>query len=93
MSQAECDSVIQNQKFVEYDYAMEDKWFATTKDNAIRWGNTFYPDGNYAILEVEVDTNSLSNMYYRDFLDNIGPAYCASLDVLGNSICSIKRVK
>ena len=34
MSQAEYDSVIQNQKFVPYDLAIEDKWFATTQENA-----------------------------------------------------------
>ena len=93
MSQAEYDSVIQNQKFVPYDLAMEDKWFATTQENATKWGNIFYPDGNYRILEVEVDTNSLNKMYYVDYLDNIGPAYCSPLDILEESIRSIKEVK
>ena len=46
MSQAEYDSVIQNQKFVPYDLAMEDKWFATTLENATKWGDIFYPDEN-----------------------------------------------
>ncbi len=92
MSQAEYDSVIKNQKFVPYDLAMEDKWFATTQENATKWGDIFYPDGNYRIIEVEVDTNSLNKMYHVDYLDNIGPAYCSPLDILEESIRSIKGV-
>ena len=93
MSQAEYDSVIKIQKFVPYDFAMEDKWFATTQENATKWGDIFYPDGNYRILEVEVDTNSLYKMYYVDYLDNIGSAYCSPLYILEESIRSIKGVK
>ena len=58
-----------------------------------KWGDIIYPDGNYRILEVEVDTNSLNKMYHVDYLDNIGPAYCSLLDILEGSIRSIKGVK
>lgn len=90
MSQAEYDSVYQNQGFVPYDQAMEEKWFATTQSDAMKWGNIFYPDGDYKILEVEVYNNALADMFYSPHLDNIGPAYCFSLDVLKNAIKQIR---
>lgn len=93
MSEAEYQSVITNGKFVPYDMAMEEKWFATSADDAAKWANSFYPDGNYRMIEVHVDTNSLSQMYFSPKLDNIGPAYCSSLEVLENAIQTIKVVK
>lgn len=56
----------------------------------MKWADIFYPDGNYKMLEIEVDTNSLSQMYYNQHLDNIGLAYCSSLETLENAIKSIK---
>ena len=90
MSEAEYDSVMTHGKFVPYDRAMEEKWFATTAEDATKWADIFYPDGNYKMLEIEVDTNALSQMYYNQHLDNIGPAYCASLETLENAIKFIK---
>ena len=93
MTEAEYDSVMTHGKFVPYDRAMEEKWFATTSEDATKWADIFYPDGNYKMLEIEVDTNALSQMYYNQHLDNIGPAYCSSLEILENAIKSIKGVR
>ena len=93
MSEAEYDSVMTNKKFISYERAMEEKWFATTQTDAMSWGEIFYPDQNYKMLEIEVDTSGLDKMYYSSKLDNIGPAYCSSLEVLENVIKSIKGVK
>ena len=93
VSKDEYESVMSNGKFVYYDNAMEEKWFATTESDAMKWADLFYPDGNYKILEVEVETNSLVHMYYNQHLDNIGPAYCSSLEILENAVKSIKGVK
>ena len=93
MSEAEYSSVMSNGKFVSYDRAMEEKWFATTQDDATKWANIFYPDGDYRMVEVSINTNYLQEMYYNQFLDNIGPAYCSSLEVLEKAIKSIKGVK
>ena len=93
MSPAEANDVLTNNKFLPYDYAMEEKWFATNVDDAGRWGDIFYPDGNYNILQVNVNTNSLDSMYHVVRLDGIGEAYCSSLDVLSSSVNFIKKVK
>lgn len=42
------------------------------------------------MVEIIVTTNSLQEMYYNQHLDNIGPAYCSSLEVLEKEIKSIK---
>lgn len=80
-----------NGKFVPYDWAMEEKWFATSRMDAEQWANLFYPNGNYKMIEVYID--SLSKMYYSQHLDNIGPAYCASLEVLEKAIQSLRGVE
>ena len=93
MSQAEYDSVMANNKYIYYARAMEEKWFATSATDAVKWANIFYPDGNYKMVEVVVDSNFLSEMYYNAHLDNIGPAYCASLELLEKAIISISGVQ
>ncbi len=93
MSQDEYDSIMANNKFVQYDNAMYDKWFATSKENAEKWGSIFYPDGNYRMVQIEVSNSSLSQMHYNQHLDNIGPAYCASIDLLEEAVKSIVGVK
>ena len=93
MSEAEYDSVMSNKKFLPYSKAMEEKWFATTKSDASKWGNIFYPDGKYKMVEVDIDKSYLSKMYKSQCLDGIGPAYCSSLKVLEDAIISIKGLK
>ena len=93
MSEAEYDSLMSNKKFVPYDRAMEEKWFATTQGDAIKWADIFYPDGDYRMVEVTINTNYLQEMYYNQHLDNIGPAYCSSLEVFEKAIKSIRGEK
>lgn len=94
MSNEEYNSVMKNKgKFVPYDRAMEEKWFATTPEDANKWASIFYSDGEYKMIEIKVDSNSLSEMYYNEYLDDIGPAYCSPLDVLNNAIKSVKEVR
>lgn len=59
VSKEEYKLVIDNKKFVPFAMAMEEKWFATSKENAKIWGDIFYPNGEYKILEIEVFTESL----------------------------------
>lgn len=42
---------------------------------------------------ITINTNYLQEMYYNQHLDNIGPAYCSSLEVLEKAIKSIRGVK
>ena len=71
---------------------MEDKWFATSLENAKKMGETFYLYGAYKVIEIEVDKISLTGMYFHEKLDNIGPAYCAPLELLNKAVHYIKEV-
>jgi len=92
MSEGEYESLMSNRQFTEYDRAMDSKWFATNTKDAVEWGKAFYPDGNYKIVEIEVPTDSLRQMYFVEKLDNIGPAYCAERDLINSIIQFIKEV-
>lgn len=86
MSSDEYHAIVNNGgRFPEYSLAMEEKWFATTPQDAKKWGDLFYPDNNYVIMEMKLPSNGLEQMYYSPHLDGIGPAYCGSIEVL-NSI-------
>lgn len=50
-------------------------------------------DTEYRIIEVEVFSEGLDEMYYQRNLDNIGEAYCSSLELLKRIVYSIKVVK
>ena len=65
---------------------------ATSLENAKKWGEAFYPDGAYKLIEIEVDKISLTRMYFHEKLDNIGPAYCAPLELLNKAVHYIKEV-
>ena len=91
MSEDEYKSIIKNEgKFSNYDYAMEEKWFATSPEDAAKWGSKFYPDGNYKMIELTVPTNSLGQMYHIEKLDGIGPAYCGGIDFINSIMKGVK---
>jgi len=45
------------------------------------------------MVEIEVNTSSLSDMYYNPYLDGIGPAYCAPIDLINDAIQFIKELR
>ena len=47
---------------------MEEKWFATSAEDATEWGRKLYSDGNYRMIEIEVPTESLEQMFYVENL-------------------------
>jgi hypothetical protein len=60
MCDAEYLSIIENNDtFIEYDWAMEKKWFANSLDDVNKWGNLFYPDGIYKIKEDKFDMKKI----------------------------------
>jgi hypothetical protein len=84
--EAEYISIIENEnKFIPYEYAMGKKWFATCRAHAKKWGDWFYPDCTYKIIEITVLEESLKYMFYLKSLDDIGAAYAAD-EVLLNKI-------
>ena len=92
MSEGEYNSLMDAGEFLPYDKAMESKWFATTAEDATEWGKLFYPDGNYKMVEVQVPTSSLDDMFYMEKLDGIGPAYNAEPSVINNVIEGLKEI-
>ena len=93
MSQDEFSTLVEKQQFLPYDMAMEDKWLATSPENARKWAEWFYPDHNYKLVELEIDADGLNKMFYSPNLDNIGPAYCSPIDVLNQFLKSMREVK
>jgi len=79
-------------KFCYYPYGMEIKWFATNYEHAIMWGESLYPNGIYRILEMTILNTSLQFMFYVKYLDNIGPAYAADVDLLNKIMKKVKLV-
>jgi len=80
-------------KFTSYNYAMEQKWFATTSADATARGKLFYPNGGYKIIQVNMPTSSLSKMYFTQKLDGIGSAYCGEIDFLNSTMNGVKLFK
>ena len=83
MCEAEYVSILENDgKFAEYNFAMEQKWFAMCVEDVNKWGKLFYQEAAYTILEITVLNESLKYMFYSSRLDNIGPAYLADIELL-----------
>ena len=61
---------------------MEQKWFATTIEDAKAWQKLFYLSGPSEIIQVTVKKVALDYFFFQEHLDNIGPAYCASVELL-----------
>ena len=65
MCEDEYNSIVQNNnQFIPYDWAMEKKWFAICYEHAQQWGDRFYPDNRYKIVEITVLEESLKYMFY-----------------------------
>jgi hypothetical protein len=96
MDQSEYETMINNGgKFAQPPAGpfMEEKWFATTQQDAAQWGSRFYPDSSYRMIEIELPSNSLNQMYYNSNLDGIGPAYSGKIDWLNSFIKGVKTIK
>ena len=91
MSDAEYQSIINNRgKFSNYDRAMEEKWFTTSPEDAAKWAEKFYPSGQYRMIEIEIPTDSLNQMYQVGKLDGIGPAYSGGINFLNSIMKGLK---
>ena len=92
MSPVEYSNTIDSQQFSSGANSYEDaKYFATTYENAAKWGSAMYPDGNYRVMTAVFSAEILSSpgvMYWPN-LDGIGPAYLLSLSETNNYMVSI----
>ncbi|MEC0333153.1 hypothetical protein P4H42_26640 [Paenibacillus macerans] len=81
MSDAELTGIAQSKVF-DAGFNMEGKWFATSLNDAKKWGAAMV--GNNRIVSVTVPQKMLNRAFYSSKLDNIGPAYYFDLDVLNS---------
>jgi len=92
ISEAEYISILKNgYKFITYPYAMEKKWFAISYKHAKLWSEILYPKEPYKIIEITVLDDALKFMFYVGFLDNIGPAYAADVDLLNAIVRNVRK--
>ena len=93
MSNEEYGSLTKYNEFRHKLGTMQDKWLATSYDDATKWGNTLMGEGNFRVVKITVPTNSLKNMFYVNYsLDGIGMAYCANYKYLNEVMISFTRV-
>ena len=93
MSNEEYGSLTKYNEFRHKLGTMQDKWLATSYDDAKKWGNTLMGEGNFRVVKITVPTNSLKNMFYVNYsLDGIGMAYCANYKYLNEVMISFTRV-
>ena len=62
---------------------MSGKWFATTLEDAERWGRVLYGmlgsrGEPFKIISIQLPAALIDQMYYDPMLDGIGPAYFAA---------------
>jgi hypothetical protein len=74
VSPAEFDDAMSSQQFSQGPNSMEGKWFAENGSDANQWGQKFYPNEPYRILETTVPRSYADSMYSDPILDGIGPA-------------------
>ena len=78
----EYESIVKNNKFIYFPYAMEMKWFATSYEHAKIWADSLYPDDTYKIIKVTIPLLQIRNMFFCKSLDGIGPAFAADVGLL-----------
>ena len=93
MSDAEYGSLTKHGRFKHKLGTMQDKFMATSIDDAITWGNKMMGEGNFMVVEIRVSTSSLQGMqYYNYALDGIGKAYSAHYTYLNKVMLGFRRV-
>jgi RHS repeat-associated protein len=86
VSHAEAEQAINTQQFQVGPQGIPGKYFATTYDDAVTWGNSMYKGEPFTVLEVQVPANSMSQWHSWTKLDGIGPAYYAEVRQIVNAI-------
>ena len=71
---------------------MEGKWFAQQLPHAMEWGQRFYGNGGFRIVQVQVSAQTASRFFQMEKLDGIGPAMYAQLPQINGQIMSLTSV-
>ncbi|KVK85723.1 hypothetical protein WS90_00550 [Burkholderia cepacia] len=65
--------------------SMEEKWFAESYQDAVKWGNTMgHGEGAVRVVQVDVPDDIAGKMHKDPHLDGIGPARYAEIEDLNN---------
>ncbi len=90
MSDAEYGSLTKHGKFRPKAGTMNEKWMATSVDDAVTWGNKLNGAGNFNVVEIRVSTTS--GMNYKTMLDGVGPAYSAHYKYLNKIMTGFTKI-
>ena len=94
ISEVEYGEIMVNKKFSTIPGAMLDKWFSTKIEDAHAWGRKMDFGKNYKIIEITLPEPLVDKLFYGGpNLDGIGPAYCASLEVINEYSSTIKLIE
>ncbi len=86
MNISEYESLMKTGTWTSPPNALEGKWFATTYDNAVIWGNKMGHGGDtFKVVQINVPDEIAKKWHFDPHLDSIGPARFATLDDLNNS--------
>ncbi|HCD1085670.1 TPA: hypothetical protein JD645_RS15565 [Proteus mirabilis] len=86
MNITEYESLMKTGTWTSPPNALEGKWFATTFDNAVIWGNKMGHGGDtFKVVQINVPDEIAKKWHFDPHLDSIGPARFATLDNLNNS--------
>jgi RHS repeat-associated protein len=67
----------------------EGKYFATTLEDAMTWGERLMGEGNYRVIQLDLPSELVEQFYAWERLDTIGPAYYATLEQLKDLILAL----
>lgn len=85
----EYKDLLMQQAFKAGVNSLEGKFFATTLENAIKWGTRLEGKGNFRVVKAYVPRDVEKILMRWDSLDGIGPAVYAELDDLVNTVIKV----
>jgi RHS repeat-associated protein len=85
VNEDEFNSAIESQEFSAGPNSMEGKWVAEQPSDALQWGQKFYGNEPFHILQTEVPSSYADSLFSNPNLDGIGPArYADDLGTLNS---------
>ncbi len=73
--------------------SMGGKWFAESQVDAFAWGNLMVFEPDFVIVGIELSDEIANNLFRIEWLDNIGPARYATLNLTNSRTQSLLALK
>lgn len=93
VSNEEYDQLMHTRQFEATPNALEGKWFAETLDHAVRWGELFYGDQPFRVVEITLADTVAESFFRLEKLDGIGAARFATIEQLAAVEIEIQGVR